>query len=85
MQCAIASTILAPQNAADVWNEFFSQIEEIEIPFDYEEGWTQKHQGIYEELSPLIKRAREIAAIPHCMIVASTMHDMMAENFPISK
>ena len=66
VQCAVVTGGFSEPNAAEDWREFFPQIENIDIPLDYEHGWTREHQRQYEELAPLIRRAREIASIPHC-------------------
>ena len=65
-QCVLLTTTHAPINAADAWSALFKQMENIDIPNGKQSTWTDSHQSQYEQLSPLIKQAREIAMIPDC-------------------
>jgi hypothetical protein len=54
------------QNAADAWNEFFQEIEHVDDLYDYDDVWDAEAQIRYEELAPLIHRAKEIASVEEC-------------------
>ncbi len=64
--CVLNVTFPAPENAADAWREFFSQMEGVEIPQGTQSEWTTVELSQYEDLQPLIIRAKEIAMIPTC-------------------
>ena len=64
--CVLNVTFSAPENAADAWREFFGQMEGVEIPQGTQSEWTTVELSQYEDLQPLIIRAKEIAMIPTC-------------------
>ena len=64
--CVLNVTFFAPENAADAWREFFGQMEGVEIPQGTQSEWTTVELSQYEDLQPLIIRAKEIAIIPTC-------------------
>ena len=65
-QCAILSAVVTPPNAADLWNDFFEQIQDMELPFGEQISWSHTEQARYEELLPLIQQARSFAQIEQC-------------------
>jgi hypothetical protein len=66
MKCAILSAAVTPPNAADSWNDFFDQIQDMELPYGEQSSWGPTEQARYEELVPLIQQARSNAQIKQC-------------------
>ena len=64
--CSLVIGFVDEPNAADAWNEFFQEIEDVEYPYDYDFEWTDEIQARYEELSPVFQQIQEISAIEHC-------------------
>jgi hypothetical protein len=66
VQCAMISAAVTPPNAADSWNDFFEQIQDMDFPAGEQSSWGSVEQTRYEELLPLIKQARSFAQIEQC-------------------
>lgn len=66
MQCAFLSVAVPPPNAADSWNDFFEQVQEMDLPTWEQTSWGSDEQARYEELLPLMQKARQIATMEHC-------------------
>ena len=66
MQCAIVGVAITQPNAADSWNDFFEQIQDMDLPSGEQSSWGPAEQARYEELLPLIQQARAYAQIEHC-------------------
>jgi hypothetical protein len=66
LHCAMSVTFSAPENAVDAWNEWFIQIEGVEIPQGMQSEWTEIEKEQYKQLLPLINQIKEIAKIPTC-------------------
>ena len=66
MQCAILSAAVTPPNAADLWNDFFEHIQEMDLPAGEQSSWGPAEQARYEELLPLIQQARSFTQIEQC-------------------
>ena len=66
MQCVFLSVAVTPPNAADSWNDFFEQVQEMDLPSSEQTSWGPVEQSRYEELLPLIQQARQIARMEHC-------------------
>ncbi len=64
--CSFVIGLVGEPNAADAWNEFFQEIENVDAPVDYDDAWDAEAQIRYEELAPLIHRAKEIASVEEC-------------------
>jgi len=66
LYCALCVTNSAPENAADAWNVLFEELRDIEIPYGEQSAWSDAQRAQYEQLRPLMIRAREIATMPNC-------------------
>ena len=66
MQCVLLGTTVTPPNAADSWNDFFEQIQDMDLPDGEQSSWGPAEQARYEELLPLIRQAREYSQMEHC-------------------
>jgi hypothetical protein len=66
LHCVMSVTFSAPENAADAWNDWFVQIEGVEIPQSMQSEWTEIEKEQYKQLLPLINQIEEIAKIPTC-------------------
>ncbi|MEE2912493.1 MAG: hypothetical protein VX436_01670 [Planctomycetota bacterium] len=62
----LLSTVVTPPNAADLWGDFFEQIQDIELPIGEQSDWGSSEQAMYEEFLPLIRQARSNAQVIHC-------------------
>ncbi len=66
VQCAMISAAVTPPNAADSWNDFFEEVQDMDIPLGEQSAWGSIEQAKYEELLPLIQQARANAQIEQC-------------------